>query len=154
VSWFLQSRGQKTAVSATHFLRSGRNRCSIQKKMSGTIAPRPTLNSKTDMHERTCYIKEVSTTGYDIKLMPTPKVNSWLGWQKFIVNKRPTYLLIKGLSMNTRPTWCLSRLGQNVQAGVDRIFAHFPLKISNVANYKMCVPKKTKNFCIGRFLSV
>jgi hypothetical protein len=38
------------------------------------------------MHKQTCYIKGVSTNGYDIKFMPTRKVNSWLGLRNFTVN--------------------------------------------------------------------
>jgi hypothetical protein len=38
------------------------------------------------MHKRTCYTKGVSTNGYDIKIMSTLKVNSWLHWRNFTIN--------------------------------------------------------------------
>jgi hypothetical protein len=40
------------------------------------------------MHKWICYTTGVSTNGYGIKLMPTPKVNSWLGWWIFTINSR------------------------------------------------------------------
>jgi hypothetical protein len=49
---------------------------------------KPCINTKLqNRHARmTCYIKGVSTNGQDIKLMPTPKVNSWLGSRNYTVN--------------------------------------------------------------------
>jgi hypothetical protein len=41
--------------------------------------------------------------------------------------------------MNTKPTWCLSQPDKNADAGVDRVFANFPLKNSNAVNYECCV---------------
>jgi hypothetical protein len=49
--------------------------------------------------------------------------------------QRPTYLLINVLSINFRGKCHFSRLGQSANVGVDRIFAHLPLKISNSTNY-------------------
>jgi hypothetical protein len=56
--------------------------------------------------------------------------------------QRLTYALINSLRINCWQSWCLSRLGQSVKAGIDRIFAHFPLKISNATNDESCVPQK------------
>jgi uncharacterized protein YbdZ (MbtH family) len=40
------------------------------------------------MRVRTWHIMRVRIVSLDIKSMPTPKVNSWLGWRKFTVNNR------------------------------------------------------------------
>jgi hypothetical protein len=56
--------------------------------------------------------------------------------------QRLDYEILLGLVRTWAQTFYFSRLSQNAKAGVDRIFEHLPLKISNAANYEKCVPQK------------
>jgi hypothetical protein len=51
-------------------------------------------------------------------------------------------VILLGLIRNLAQRFCFSRLSQKVETGVDRVFEHLPLQITNDANHENCVPQQ------------
>jgi hypothetical protein len=71
------------------------------------LALKPCVNNKLQKPHASenLHMMRIRVVSLDIKSMPTPKVNSWLGWQKFTVNISP---MLKPCSSSSKPSMDIS----------------------------------------------